>query len=45
MLSILFHQRSTLPGVAQVNIFGIRRYAVRIRVNPGERQCIAQYQL
>ena len=27
---------STLPGVAQVNIFGIRRYAVRIRVNPGE---------
>jgi HAE1 family hydrophobic/amphiphilic exporter-1 len=25
---------STLPGVAQVNIFGIRRYAVRIRVSP-----------
>ena len=25
---------STLPGVAQINIFGIRRYAVRIRVNP-----------
>ncbi|MBR7800952.1 efflux RND transporter permease subunit [Undibacterium fentianense] len=26
---------STLAGVAQVNIFGIRRYAVRIRVDPG----------
>ncbi len=26
---------STLEGVAQVNIFGIKRYAVRIRVNPG----------
>lgn len=25
---------STLDGVAQVNIFGIKRYAVRIRVNP-----------
>jgi HAE1 family hydrophobic/amphiphilic exporter-1 len=25
---------STLAGVAQVNIFGIRRYAVRIRVTP-----------
>ena len=25
---------STLPGVAQVNIFGAKRYAVRIRVNP-----------
>lgn len=26
---------STLAGVAQVNIFGIRRYAVRIRLHPG----------
>ncbi|MBY0572389.1 MAG: efflux RND transporter permease subunit, partial [Undibacterium sp.] len=26
---------STLSGVAQVNIFGVRRYAVRIRVQPG----------
>ena len=26
---------STLAGVAQINIFGIRRYAVRIRVDPG----------
>ncbi|MFA9275356.1 MAG: efflux RND transporter permease subunit [Candidatus Aquirickettsiella gammari] len=26
---------STLAGVAQVNIYGIRRYAVRIRVDPG----------
>ncbi|WP_428423159.1 efflux RND transporter permease subunit [Methylibium sp.] len=25
---------STLPGVAQVNIFGQRRYAVRVRVHP-----------
>ncbi len=26
---------STLAGVAQVNIFGARRYAVRVRVDPG----------
>ncbi len=25
---------STLPGVAQVNIFGAKRYAVRVRVDP-----------
>ena len=25
---------STLDGIAQVNIFGIKRYAVRVRVNP-----------
>ena len=25
---------STIDGVAQVNIFGAKRYAVRVRVNP-----------
>lgn len=32
--NILQQQISQLPGVAQVNIFGAQKYAVRVRVNP-----------